>query len=80
MTISALQETPYTDNFTACKYTHMQIDFTATITQLARIETVFGPLPHIRIWCLIPDHPEDCVCVSCDLPLHADSVLRLCLV
>ena len=55
----------------------MVISFTATASQLDRIELVFGSLPHLRIWALLPAYPDDSLAVTCDLPESTRSIIQL---
>ena len=55
----------------------MVISFTATASQLDRIELVFGSLPHLRIWALLPSYPDDSLAVSCDLPESSSSIISM---
>lgn len=55
----------------------MVISFTATASQLDRIELVFGSLPNLHIWALLPAQPDDSLAVTCDLPEFSSTIIDL---
>ena len=56
---------------------HMVISFIATLAELDRIELVFGSLPSLRVWALLPTSPDDSLCITCDLPESSSSIIHL---
>lgn len=58
-------------------YSYMYYAFSATDSELDRIESILGPLPNFRVMALQYSSPEDHIIVTCNIESWAQSVIAL---